>query len=232
MSAVGIVNEIFVSIQGEGPGIGIPSVFVRLAGCNLDCTWCDTKYAKSHEESKTMTAKDVIGVITDEVGDVKPYYDIVITGGEPMLQHELVNELCKLIGSKCVTIETNGTVSAKKLGRSIVSRCVKHIVVSPKLQFMNAKYLTSLRSYVELELELYDNKVYFKYVHEPGGISDILRNIRETGVPHSNVFLMSLGADSDSLSEVDKSTIEMCKSYGFRWTPRAHIYVYGNRRRV
>lgn len=97
------VNEIFYSIQGESSFIGYPFVFVRLTGCNLRCTYCDTKYA--YEEGIDL----VIEKIIEEVKKYNCTF-VEVTGGEPLLQEEtplLVNSLIK--EGFTVLIETNGT---------------------------------------------------------------------------------------------------------------------------
>ena len=86
------VNEIFFSIQGEGIQIGVPTIFLRLFGCDLRCTWCDSMYAVEGEDYKDLKVGDLIQKI--ESLNCK---NICITGGEPLLQQDtlivLVNAL-------------------------------------------------------------------------------------------------------------------------------------------
>lgn len=98
-----LVNEIFLSIQGESMSVGFPTIFVRFTGCNLRCTYCDTTYA--YEEGKEMSP----GEVFEEIKRLH-YKRVCITGGEPLLQEEL-NILLKLLEDYTVTIETNGAVS-------------------------------------------------------------------------------------------------------------------------
>ncbi|MCX6695769.1 MAG: 7-carboxy-7-deazaguanine synthase QueE [Candidatus Altiarchaeota archaeon] len=102
------VVEIFASIQGEGKHIGKPTVFVRLSGCNLECSWCDTKYAR--EGGKEMTVGEV-------VGEVKKHRinNVCITGGEPMLQLAELRQLVEKLGrlKYHTVLETNGTLYDK-----------------------------------------------------------------------------------------------------------------------
>lgn len=95
-----IVNEIFYSLQGEGYYSGTPSVFIRLAGCNLQCPFCDTQ----HQQGSTMSEEDIV----DEAAKYKGRH-VVITGGEPSLQltASLVDKLHAI--GKYVAVETNGT---------------------------------------------------------------------------------------------------------------------------
>ncbi len=89
--------------------MGIPTVFVRLTGCNLDCEWCDTEYAKT--EGKKFT----IGQILAEVDKFR-CNQICITGGEPMCQSETPKLIDKLLGAGyLVTLETNGSINLEEL---------------------------------------------------------------------------------------------------------------------
>lgn len=99
-----IVNEIFYSIQGESTFAGLPFIFIRLTGCNLRCSWCDTEYA--FHEGEKMAVQEILEVI-------KPYETsfVEITGGEPLLQQNvsiLIEELAK--ASYTVLVETSGSV--------------------------------------------------------------------------------------------------------------------------
>ena len=100
------VNEIFYSLQGETLYAGFPSLFIRLSGCNLNCRYCDTKYAseKFHEMSVEQIA---------EIADShKNIHHMTITGGEPLAQ-ENINPLINALINKSylVQIETNGSIS-------------------------------------------------------------------------------------------------------------------------
>lgn len=102
------INEIFPSIDGEVNAFhqGHTSIFVRLAGCNLNCDYCDTKYAQKKESGKEMSIKEVI----EEIEKFK-FNKITITGGEPLLQKESVMELIAALNLHLITIETNGTIA-------------------------------------------------------------------------------------------------------------------------
>ena len=99
------INEIFFSIQGETRFAGYPCVFVRTAGCNLECNWCDTEYAK--EPGKAIEIKEIMQVIS-----VYPVKLVMITGGEPLCQKETPFLLDSLIEKGYnVILETNGSFS-------------------------------------------------------------------------------------------------------------------------
>lgn len=103
------VSELFASIQGESTLQGIPSVFIRLAGCSLNCRYCDTRYARTG--GTEMTVEEII----DRVSSFRLSF-ICITGGEPLLQEE-TPELAEILVNRGyqVSIETNGTIDASHL---------------------------------------------------------------------------------------------------------------------
>jgi len=97
------IAEIFYSIQGEGYWAGTPMIFVRFAGCNLSCPWCDT----DHEEKYRMSVKDIVS----EIFEYPVASRICLTGGEPTLQVDdaLISALSSLSLAGSIHIETNGT---------------------------------------------------------------------------------------------------------------------------
>ncbi len=98
------VCEIFRSIQGESTRVGLPCAFVRLAGCNLDCAWCDTRYAR--QPGKTMGINDVL----DRVAAFA-LPRVEVTGGEPLTQHTCLTLLHRLVEAGYETLlETNGSL--------------------------------------------------------------------------------------------------------------------------
>ena len=110
-----MVTEIFRSIQGEGTRAGLPCIFIRLTGCNLRCVWCDTAYAFYDGEKKTlaevMNQVRALAAAPSGNGDApKRAIDLVeITGGEPLLQPEVVPLCAQLLaGGYTVMIETSG----------------------------------------------------------------------------------------------------------------------------
>lgn len=107
-NAVLPVVEVFHSIQGEGVRAGEPSTFIRLAGCNLRCSWCDTTYSWSAEG-----IRDAERVQLEELAARAQERAVVLTGGEPMLHHRRLPELVQALrahGVDHVTVETNATI--------------------------------------------------------------------------------------------------------------------------
>jgi len=99
------VYEIFRSIQGESTRAGFPSLFIRLAGCNLNCAWCDTVYAR--EGGTDMSIDDILA----RVGSAGYFDHVTVTGGEPLCQKETPALVSALLGRGYrVQVETNGSL--------------------------------------------------------------------------------------------------------------------------
>ncbi|MBO6274773.1 MAG: 7-carboxy-7-deazaguanine synthase QueE, partial [Methanobrevibacter sp.] len=103
------IIEIFSSFQGEGVLIGQRQIFVRFAGCNLNCAYCDTKNSISKKEGTLMTPEEVVSKIESIL--TPDCHTISFTGGEPSLYPEFINEVSKLTDLD-IMLETNGTLPA------------------------------------------------------------------------------------------------------------------------
>lgn len=103
MTSLNVV-EIFDSIEGEGIRTGMPVTFIRLAGCNLRCSYCDTHYAQKETDGELMTIDNIVDMVN--------YKAVTLTGGEPLLHKEGVIELITKLNSTghYVNIETNGSI--------------------------------------------------------------------------------------------------------------------------
>jgi 7-carboxy-7-deazaguanine synthase len=144
------VHSIFYTIQGEGPFCGHPAVFLRLAGCNLQCPSCDTEYTQGRQQVKVL---NILQEITDQwVHRLKSNYPplVVITGGEPFRQNlTVVIDLLMVRGYR-VQIETNGTLAPSHYlphGVTVVCSPKTGRIATGLLPFINAyKYVMSHES--------------------------------------------------------------------------------------
>jgi 7-carboxy-7-deazaguanine synthase len=226
------IAEVFYSIQGEGALAGVPSVFVRTSGCNLRCTWCDTPYASWAPEGEWRE----LGALVDEVAGYGARY-VVLTGGEPMIAPGIteLTERLRDLGLH-ITVETAGTVF-------LPVRC-DLMSISPKLANSTpwerdrsrwAAQHERLRLQPEVLRKLtssYDYQLKF-VVAAPGDLDEILRVVDEIGVRDgTKVMLMPEGADRETLCERGQWLVEAAKREGFRFSPRLHIELWGNRRGV
>ncbi len=134
------VCEIFTSVQGESRYAGIPCTFIRMTGCNLRCTYCDTTYA--YNEGKECSEDEIIAEIRNAGLPL-----VEITGGEPLLQKEVFPLIKRLIDNNYkVLIETNGSVNIKDIDRrSIVILDIKTpgSGMADKMDFSNIDYIKS-----------------------------------------------------------------------------------------
>ena len=121
------VNEIFQAPQGEGFFTGRMAIFIRFAGCNLECEFCDTKYSREIESGKPYTGAGLVGYIMSQQYRSK---FVVLTGGEPMLQdQDTLSRFISMLKKRgyFVAMETNGTKSINKFFLGI-----DWVTVSPK----------------------------------------------------------------------------------------------------
>lgn len=146
------INEIFYSIQGEGRLVGIPCVFVRFAGCNLDCYFCDT----NHQDGKYYTKQELEAEVEKITKGDKNIY-IVLTGGEPTLQ---LKETEPLFQDYNTQIETNGTNS--------IPSWIDNIAISPKtkINLNNINFEGGVSIYAKLIYEDKKSDYIKKLAHE------------------------------------------------------------------
>jgi organic radical activating enzyme len=202
------VTEIFQSIQGEGPDVGKRAIFIRMHGCNLSCPWCDTKYSWDDANYYEMDSQIILDWI-NRTPDVK---NVVITGGEPLLQ---LDELIPLIqtlrdSGRHVALETNGTIIPPDL--SIFDL----VVVSPK-------GIDTANNWCKI---LSENKnVKLKLVIHQKNIDMMIEWIKEKGL--SGIYLMPIGSDPNTLAigsiAIFDKMIEMHVDCII--SPRVHILV-------
>lgn len=155
------VYEIFRSLQGESSFVGLPCVFVRLAGCNLRCRWCDTLEATQECSGKTMT----LGQITAMVDSLGPRM-VCITGGEPLLQENtrhLAAALCA--AGYTVSLETNGTEDISMIGEPVVRVVDVKCPSSGMSRQMNWYNFQNLRKTDEIKFVVADRNDY-EYARE------------------------------------------------------------------
>lgn len=166
-----LINEIFYSIQGEGLSIGIPTIFIRTAKCNLRCVWCDTKYA--YYQGKEMKIEEILKEIKKYKVKIQRFekaflnnklLNVCITGGEPLMQKETKNLIEKLLKLNYkIVLETNGSLSIADLPNSknlIISLDIKcpSSLMHEKMDFANLKFL---RKKDQLKFVIADKEDYF-----------------------------------------------------------------------
>jgi 7-carboxy-7-deazaguanine synthase len=222
------VSEVFHSIQGEGRLAGVPSVFIRLSGCNLRCRWCDTPYASWKPEGQAQSLEEILGRV-----EAFPARHVVVTGGEPFIFKGL-SSLTQALADRRrhVTIETSGTIFepvhcdlasiSPKLSNSTPEE--PGLVASHEERRINPD---ALRSFVTR----YDYQLKF-VIDTPGDIAEVEALVESLGIaiPAERVLLMPQGRTHEELQERSAWLVPICLRKGFRLCPRLHIELFGNER--
>lgn len=242
------VAEQFFSVQGEGPYAGTPAVFLRTAGCNLLCGAPDNPDAPQEElepnedEGATWVCDTIevwrdgdrytVDELLDEWQDrgwVDPLRfgnaHLVITGGEPMLQHraEALAELCERAGVSFVEIETNGTIGRED---HPLDEYVDQYNVSAKLSNSG---MDRDRRLPEKSIDQYaiDRRATFKFVvSQRADLPEIKAICKRHDIPPRRVMLMPAGASRDELDDTREVTAEMCMENGYRYSPRHQVEIW------
>ena len=224
------IAEIFASVQGEGIWVGVPSVFVRVSGCNLRCVWCDTPYASWNPEGPTVELPEILGQVLAHRID-----HVVLTGGEPMLFDPIEQLAANLKeAGKTITVETAGTVY-RELPCDLMS-------ISPKLAnstppedsgWQERHESTRLdREPLRKLLERYSCQLKFVVTPEKGDdLAEIDRLLGELpNLEPGQVLLMAEGIDSATLHQRMAKLVPICMERNWRLTPRMHVDLFGNTR--
>ena len=222
------IIEIFYSLQGEGFLAGLPSVFVRLAGCPLRCRWCDTKYAWDKEAGRQYSTDEIVRTLQEW-----PCRFVVITGGEPMVDSDLpqlVREL-KAVG-KHITIETAGIAYIPDMPCDLMS-------ISPKLSnsVPDEAKLAAIHKDSKLDLAvlgaLIDNYNYqLKFVVDSeADLPEIEETLKKlTNADREKIMLMPQAATRDELLAKSPIVAELCKRTGCAFGQRLQVLLWNNRK--
>jgi 7-carboxy-7-deazaguanine synthase len=222
------VAEVFgPTLQGEGPSVGRRCAFVRLGGCNLDCSWCDTPHTwdwrrfRPGEELRHLDAASVTGTVEAMGVDM-----LVITGGEPLLQGRALLPLLEAADARGwrVEVETNGTVAPPPELAGLVTA----FNVSPKLansgvaedRRIHPAALAALRA---------TGRAVFKFVVT--GPAD-LAEVASVATAHrlDPVYVMPEGTTPEVVVARMRELAEPVLDHGFHLTTRLHILLWGDTR--
>jgi 7-carboxy-7-deazaguanine synthase len=224
------IADIFFSIQGEGRLLGVPSAFVRTTGCPLRCVWCDSEYTSWRPEGEALTVEEILHRL-----GASPIRHVVVTGGEPLIAPG-IEDLCAGLRQRGyhITIETAAVVF-KEVACDLAS-------LSPKLSNSIphereggrwAERHDRQRLRLDVIQAFMDRTDYqLKFVIDQAGDIEEVRAIvaRLRDVDPAKVLLMPQGTSHEELARKGSWLVEVCKQHGFRYCPRLHIELYGNRR--
>jgi len=222
------VSEIFASLQGEGPTAGLAATFLRLAHCNLDCAWCDTRYAWDftrydlHKETKLLGVTPVAERIF-ELGLPR----LVITGGEPLIQQGPLGQLLEILPfSLYIEVETNGTLVPSPTLLAEVDQWN----VSPKLS--NAGMPRERRIVLSSLAAFRDSqRAYLKLVvADAEDLTEADALVEELGWPCDRVVLMPEATTPKQLEERRTWLLPAAEARSQRYSTRLQVERFGNQR--
>ena len=221
------INEVFVSVQGEGPLTGVPSLFVRFALCNLRCPWCDSKYTFKEYEAIH------IDKLKKRLSSMLNYYavkNIVFTGGEPLLQQKELFLLIRwlrhyYLNRYTIEIETNGTVMPMSEFERVENL---YFNVSPKLQSANNRYIKNYDKTIDKFKGL--NSIFKFVVGSQEDFIEALDFIKKYNIDKDKIWLMPLGVSVQELRNSANVVLDASLQYGFKISGRLQICLWGNMR--
>ena len=220
-----------MSVQGEGVLAGVPSSFVRLTGCNLRCSWCDSPESSWRPNGEPQPLSDLVRWCADGPRHV------VITGGEPLLSPH-VGPLTKALrkGGHHITIETAGTLDQPDLHCDLMSLSPKLAHSTPAAPLSLAQRHEETRWKPEIVRALMRFPWQLKFVvradadgplaHDVAEIDGMLETLDSPN--HEQVLLMPECIDPAELTERYRRISALCCTRGFRLGPRLHITAFGH----
>jgi len=244
------LNQVICTIQGEGLNIGSPSLLVRTNGCNLNCSFCDSKQTWLPSSSVFQLTANNLGRVKKEILNTINNLNynikcIILTGGEPSLHFDniiyraFVLKLCLDLDVDFVEIETNGSYTKfsqfDSFFKTITACCKKELIIniSPKInsdiEIVKENILWCYRNQ--------NNKLKFtiKIVNTPSLLEMVSSKLQPiiSALDDVPIFIMPL-TPYKSNGKVDKEQyikncrqcVEYCLLYGYRYTPREHIWIY------
>ncbi len=227
------VTEVFYSLQGEGVLAGVPSAFIRLAGCPLRCRWCDTSYAWDYAQGTEVS-------LDDTVTQVEQFScrHVVITGGEPLVGPDLavrpglvdLTHRLRSLGMH-ITIETAGLLCVPDLACDLMSISLKLSNSTPLSAEVAAEH-ERLRADLAAARDLIQSYSYqLKLVIESrDDLAEVMEMLERLGeVDRERVLLMPQARRREDFARCVPLVAELCLEAGFRFGPRLQTTLWDNR---
>lgn len=227
------INEAFVSLQGEGLLAGVPSTFVRVAGCNLRCAWCDSPHTSWSPTGERVALDAIVKACA-----AGPRH-VVLTGGEPLLFPPMV-ELSRRLraAGHHITVETAGTVDQLGVECDLMSLSPKLPHATPDHPVWGPRH-EARRYRPEILRALMDRCAWqLKLVvraHDPARlrqdvewVQTLVRTLGVAPAERQRVLLMPECVDPKRLSADYAALVPVCIEHGFTLGPRLHIAVFGH----
>lgn len=224
------ISEIFYSLQGEGRLAGVPSVFIRLAGCDLRCLWCDTPHALRTEQGQPLSLEQIM----DQISALDCSH-MVVTGGEPLLAPELPSLLRELKNqNKHITLETSATQYRPVIADLVsISPKLAHSIphTGPHADFAPIHKTRRLNiEAIQYFMDHHDYQLKF-VVGERADLAEVDQILAELHhVSRDRIMLMPQARTQKQYRTTGPLAAQLCLEKGFRYCPRLHVELWGNRR--
>lgn len=215
------VSEIFYSIQGEGKTAGVPALFLRLAGCDVNCIWCDTR--EVWMRGKPYNKQVIINLIKEK-SDKNIH--LIITGGEPLIYNEFINELVYEVLDNFRMIEIETSATRKPYGLISEENRV-FFNTSPKLK--NSLVDEKLRVNPNaIKFFLDSKRAIFKFVvRNEKDVIEMIETYKEPfNIPNELIYLMPLSNSREEFIRRSLIVVELCKKYKFNFSPRLQLVIW------
>jgi len=246
-------SEYFYSLQGEGRYCGTPSLFLRFAKCNMNCSGfgsiytledgtevigCDSLYAVNKDKFssswKSVDATYLISIVDEHLESYTFLKDIVITGGEPLLYSKDEDFLKLLEYAQLknirITIETNGSINVdfKK------NKIYKDVVFALSVKLSNSGELKEIRVKKDVIKNIITNasETFYKFTVDSSSIdSGVEKEIEEIiSIAKSEVYCMALSQNGEQLQKESKNVAKFCLKHGYTYSDRLHLRLYDGKR--
>lgn len=248
------ITEIFYSLQGEGPRLGRPSIFIRTAYCSLSCIFCDIPEAWRIEEHRAPNKFNRFAKESDfihlepkellaKIDELNTKCDIILTGGEPLMQQKAFVSFLELFHKKYptreVTVETNGI-------HSPLREFAEHIalyVVSPKFKSSgnngarenkkSFEWFSGKHEYTDLNGHLVppcDRSIWKPVVCDDKDLVEFQYLIDKYNINETDIYCMPEGVDNETLQKNMLWLSEVCKQKNWNMTTRLQIAIWNNKR--
>ncbi len=222
---VSLADPLFFSLQGEGATIGRPSVFIRLMGCSVGCVWCDTKYSWAGPPLEEKTLSEILDFCEEHEGA-----QVVVTGGEPLEspQFSVLIESLHRAGLR-VEVETAGHIpppedALKRVNQWNVSPKLQSAQISEEKQPKTLDWLRQAKEpYLKFVVHRTDELDEIEVVLEKYGLGDF---------PRSRIIISPGGKTREQMEHRLFALAEASMNRGFRFTPRLHVMLWGDKRGV
>ena len=246
------VLEVYTCVQSEGSRQGRPTVAIRTTGCTHRCWfgaggWCDSFYTSIHPEKGTYCFNDII-----KMYDARPdITEMMLTGGSPTMNPELVNELTHFANERgiCITIETEGShfiktdypIGLVSLSPKFSNSIPKLDINTPLGKLVDQKMIDQHEKFrlnidaMKMMIEYHTN-YHYKPVVNPVEMPEVWNEIEDLrlklNIPKNKTWLMPPGDNRNELIRVYPMVINFCTDNGYNFTGREHIIAFDQERCV